>query len=88
MKELIEEALRVSCLLWNADIEKVRNNTSRLKNNVRAKRMFVYYIYSFLKIFNQFMHKMNLYSVYGSGYMEKRKEIEKLKQELIDFINK
>ena len=38
MKELIEEALRVSCLLWNADIEKVRNNTSRLKNNVRAKR--------------------------------------------------
>ncbi len=34
------------------------------------------------------MHKMNLYSVYGSGYMEKRKEIEKLKQELIDFINK
>jgi|TARA_B100000902_G_scaffold67819_1_gene73972 hypothetical protein len=125
MKELIEEALRVSCLLWNADIEKVRNNTSRLKNNVRAKRMFVYYIYSFLevsyvdiknyiigfnhassiyhvkefnkdldndpdvkKIFKQFMHKMNLYSVYGSGYMEKRKEIEKLKQELIDFINK
>ena len=40
------------------------------------------------KIFKQFMHKMNLYSVYGSGYMEKRKEIEKLKQELIDFINK
>ena len=50
MKELIEEALRVSCLLWNADIEKVRNNTSRLKNNVRAKRMFVYYIYSFLEV--------------------------------------
>ena len=125
MKELIEEALRVSCLLWNADIEKVRNNTSRLKNNVRAKRMFVYYIYSFLevsyvdiknyiigfnhassiyhvkefnkdldndsdvkKIFKQFMHKMKLYLVYGSGYIEKRKEIEKLKQELIDFINK
>tara|TARA_Y100001972_G_C7469412_1_gene239109 strand:+ start:54 stop:431 length:378 start_codon:yes stop_codon:yes gene_type:complete len=125
MKELIEEALRVSCLLWNADIEKVRNNSSRLKNNVKAKRMFVYYIYSFLevsyvdvknyiigfnhassiyhvkqfnkdldndpsvnKIFKKFMHKMDLYSVYGNGYKEKRKEIEKLKQELIDFINK
>tara|TARA_R100000734_G_scaffold5385_2_gene4684 strand:+ start:823 stop:1200 length:378 start_codon:yes stop_codon:yes gene_type:complete len=125
MKELIEEALRVSCLLWNADIEKVRNNSSRLKNNVKAKRMFVYYIYSFLevsyvdvknyiigfnhassiyhvkqfnkdldndpnvnKIFKKFMQKMDLYSVYGNGYKEKRKEIEKLKQELIDFINK
>ena len=125
MKELIEEALRVSCLLWNADIEKVRNNSSRLKNNVKAKRMFVYYIYNILevshvdvkkyiigfnhsssiyhvkqfnndldndpsvnKIFKKFMHKMDLYSVYGNGYKEKRKEIEKLKQELIDFINK
>ena len=125
MKELIEEALRVSCLLWNADIEKVRNNSSRLKNNVKAKRMFVYYIYNILEVshvdvkkyiigfnhsssiyhvkqfnndldndpnvyktFKKFMHKMDLYSVYGNGYKEKRKEIEKLKQELIDFINK
>ena len=125
MKELIEEALRVSCLLWNADIEKVRNNSSRLKNNVKAKRMFVYYIYNILEVshvdvkkyiigfnhsssiyhvkqfnndldndpnvyktFKKFMHKMDLYSVYGNGYKEKRKEIEKLKAELIDFINK
>ena len=125
MKELIEEALRVSCLLWNADIEKVRNNSSRLKNNVKAKRMFVYYIYNILEVshvdvkkyiigfnhsssiyhvkqfnndldndpnvyktFKKFMHKMDLYSVYGNGYKEKRKEIEKLKRELIDFINK
>ena len=125
MKKLIEEALRVSCLLWNADIEKVRNNTSRHRENVRAKRMFIYYVYSFLeishidikkyiidfshassiyhvhefnkdldndpdikKIFDKFMHKMNMYSIYGDGYIEKRNEIEKLKKELLEFKKK
>ncbi len=109
--KIITHALKISCEIYNANKKFVTSNNNRYSSTIKAKRMFVYYIYSFLEVsyvdiknyiigfnhassiyhvkefnkdldndpdvkkkFKQFMHKMNLYSVYGSGYMEKGKK--------------
>jgi len=53
MEELIKEALKTSCKIWNAKPQDVKNHKCRLKNTIMAKRMFIYY----LKVYLDFKHK-------------------------------
>ena len=53
MEKLINEALRISCNIWNANPKDVTEHKCRLKNTIMAKRMFIYY----LKIYLDFKHK-------------------------------
>jgi|TARA_R110000822_G_scaffold302473_1_gene426661 chromosomal replication initiation ATPase DnaA len=116
---LVNYALEVSCKIYKAKKDNVTSNNNRKSATIKAKRMFMYYLYFYLEVnhiqmkkyfktlnhatsihhvkkfqfelenyndvkkqYNKFLTKMRQYSVYGSGFYEKRKQIKELIKEL------
>jgi len=121
MEKLIQEALKISCNIWNANPQNVTNHKCRLKNTIMAKRMFIYYLKVYLDFkhkdiskyiincdhstsvyhvkqfkrdiklykpmkdtFTKFISQMTSFSIYGEGYKEKKDQIEKLRNEILE----
>ena len=94
--KIINHALNISCKIYNADKKYVTSNNNRYSTTIKAKRMFLYYLYEFIeketyddvkKSFNNFMTEMRRFNVYGGGFYEKRMEIKKLLNELNTITN-
>lgn len=57
MKKVINEALRLSSNIYNADTKQVIDNKCRKDNVIKAKRMLIYYLYNFVEIGHAHMKK-------------------------------
>tara|TARA_Y100000766_G_scaffold96996_1_gene82751 strand:- start:124 stop:510 length:387 start_codon:yes stop_codon:yes gene_type:complete len=49
-EKLITHALKTSCEIYNADKKFVTSNKNRQSSTIKAKRMFLYYLYEYLGI--------------------------------------
>ena len=56
-EKIINHALKISCELYNANQKFVTSNNNRYKSTIRAKRMFLYYLYNFMEIKHNGMKK-------------------------------
>ena len=48
--KIINHALNISCEIFRADRDYVLNNNNRSSETIKAKRMFIYYLYKYLFI--------------------------------------
>lgn len=48
--KIIKHALKVSCQIFNANKDYVLSNKNRNANTIKAKRMFIYYLYNYLGV--------------------------------------
>lgn len=48
--KIINHALKISCKIYNADKTYVTSNNNRYSTTIKAKRMFLYYLYEFMEI--------------------------------------
>ena len=55
--KLITHALKTSCEIYNADKKFVTSNKNRHSSTIKAKRMFLYYLYEYLGIKHNAMKK-------------------------------
>lgn len=55
--KIINHALGVSCLIYNANKNYVLSNKNRNSNTIKAKRMFIYYLYKYMEITHKGMNK-------------------------------
>ena len=56
-ESLINYALEVSCEIYKAKINYVINNNNRKSETIKAKRMFMYYLYFYLEVNHTQMKK-------------------------------
>ena len=49
-EKIINRALSVICKIYKTDKESILNNESRVKNVIKAKRMFIYYLYNNMEV--------------------------------------
>lgn len=56
-EKIINYALKVSCELYNANQKFVTSNNNRYSSTIKAKRMFLYYLYNFMEIKHNGMKK-------------------------------
>ena len=56
-EKIINHALKVSCELYNANKKFVTSNNNRYGATIKAKRMFLYYLYNFMEIKHNGMKK-------------------------------
>tara|TARA_Y100001937_G_scaffold94685_1_gene128446 strand:- start:3155 stop:3553 length:399 start_codon:yes stop_codon:yes gene_type:complete len=55
--KIISHALDVSCKIFNANRNNVLSNNNRNSNTIKAKRMFIYYLYIYMEITHKGMNK-------------------------------
>tara|TARA_R100001163_G_C4914390_1_gene97305 strand:+ start:44 stop:436 length:393 start_codon:yes stop_codon:yes gene_type:complete len=55
--KIINHALDISCKIYNADKNYVISNNNRFSPTIKAKRMFIYYLYEFMEIKHNGMKK-------------------------------
>tara|TARA_R100001443_G_C3298923_1_gene164761 strand:+ start:193 stop:585 length:393 start_codon:yes stop_codon:yes gene_type:complete len=55
--KIISHALNISCKIYNADKNYVISNNNRFSTTIKAKRMFIYYLYEFMEIKHNGMKK-------------------------------
>lgn len=55
--KIISHALNISCKIYNADKNYVISNNNRFSPTIKAKRMFIYYLYEFMEIKHNGMKK-------------------------------
>ena len=55
--KIINHALNISCKIYNADKKYVTSNNNRYSTTIKAKRMFLYYLYEFMEIKHTGMKK-------------------------------
>jgi len=46
--KIINHALNISCEIFRADRDYVLNNNNRSSETIKAKRMFIYYLYKYI----------------------------------------
>ena len=56
-EKIINYALKVSCELYNANQKFVTSNNNRYSSTIKAKRMFLYYLYEYMEIKHNGMKK-------------------------------
>tara|TARA_R110002012_G_scaffold267178_1_gene450827 strand:+ start:378 stop:770 length:393 start_codon:yes stop_codon:yes gene_type:complete len=55
--KIISHALNISCEIYDADKKYVISNNNRYSSTIKAKRMFIYYLYEFMEIKHTKMKK-------------------------------
>ena len=54
---IISHALDVCCDIYNAKRDFILNNKNRYSSTIKAKRMFIYYLYKYMEIKHNGMKK-------------------------------
>ena len=55
--KIITHALNISCEIYNANKKLVTSNNNRYQQTIKAKRMFLYYLYEYMEIKHTGMKK-------------------------------
>tara|TARA_R100001163_G_scaffold13755_1_gene12783 strand:- start:2148 stop:2543 length:396 start_codon:yes stop_codon:yes gene_type:complete len=55
--KIINHALNISCEIFNADRDSVTSNKNRSSETIKAKRMFIYYLYKYMEVTHNGMNK-------------------------------
>ena len=55
--KIINHALNISCEIFRADRDYVLNNNNRSSETIKAKRMFIYYLYKYMEVTHNGMNK-------------------------------
>ena len=55
--KIITHALKISCEIYNANQKFVLNNNNRSSETIKAKRMFIYYLYKYMEVTHNGMNK-------------------------------
>ena len=83
---LVYYALKVSCQIYKAKKDNVTNNNNRKAETIKAKRMFMYYLYFYLEVnhtqmkkyFKTLNHATSIHHVNKFKFeLEKYKDIQK-----------
>lgn len=69
--KIINHALNISCEIYNANKDNVISNKQRNANTIKAKRMFIYYLYKYMEVkhngmkryFNTINHATSIHHV-------------------------
>jgi hypothetical protein len=55
--KIINHALNISCEIFNAKRDVVLRNKNRSSETIKAKRMFIYYLYKYMEVTHNGMNK-------------------------------
>ena len=55
--KIITHALNISCEIYNANKNNIISNNNRSSTTIKAKRMFIYYLYEYMEIKHTGMKK-------------------------------
>lgn len=55
--KIINHALNISCEIYNANKNNIISNNNRSSSTIKAKRMFIYYLYEYMEIKHTGMKK-------------------------------
>ena len=55
--KIITHALNISCEIYNANKNNIISNNNRSSSTIKAKRMFIYYLYEYMEIKHTGMKK-------------------------------
>ncbi len=55
--KIINHALNISCEIFRANRDYVLNNNNRSSETIKAKRMFIYYLYKYMEVTHNGMNK-------------------------------
>ena len=96
--KIITHALKISCEIYNANKKFVTNNNNRYSSTIKAKRMFIYYLYEFMEIKHNGMkkyikglnhassiHHVNKFKFEKDQYEDVKKEFDKFMIEMKRF---
>ena len=96
--KIITHALKISCEIYNADHKFVTSNNNRYSSTIKAKRMFIYYLYEFMEIKHNGMkkyikglnhassiHHVNKFKFEKDQYEDLKKEFDKFMIEMKRF---
>jgi len=93
--KIITHALKISCEIYNADHKFVTSNNNRYSSTIKAKRMFLYYLYEYMEIKHTGMkkyikdinhassiHHVNKFKFEKDQYEDLKKEFDKFMIEM------
>tara|TARA_Y100000361_G_C11084258_1_gene302819 strand:+ start:441 stop:824 length:384 start_codon:yes stop_codon:yes gene_type:complete len=96
--KIINHALNVSCKIYNANKKNILENNNRNSNTIKAKRMFIYYLYKYMEITHKGMnnyfrtinhassiHHVNKFQFELQTYKEIKKDFDKFLIEMKKF---
>ena len=96
--KIITHALKISCEIYNADHKFVTSNNNRYSSTIKAKRMFLYYLYEYMEIKHTGMkkyikdinhassiHHVNKFKFEKDQYEDLKKEFDKFMIEMKRF---
>jgi len=96
--KIITHALKISCEIYNADHKFVTSNNNRYSSTIKAKRMFLYYLYEYMEIKHTGMkkyikdinhassiHHVNKFKFEKDQYEDLKKEFNKFMIEMKRF---
>ena len=96
--KIITHALKISCEIYNANKKFVTSNNNRYSSTIKAKRMFLYYLYEYMEIKHTGMkkyikdinhassiHHVNKFKFEKDQYEDLKKEFDKFMIEMKRF---
>ncbi len=96
--KIINHALNISCEIFRANRDYVLNNNNRSSETIKAKRMFIYYLYEYMEIKHTGMkkyikdinhassiHHVNKFKFEKDQYEDLKKEFDKFMIEMKRF---
>jgi len=96
--KIITHALKISCEIYNANQKFVTSNNNRYSSTIKAKRMFLYYLYEYMEIKHTGMkkyikdinhassiHHVNKFKFEKDQYEDLKKEFDKFMIEMKRF---
>ena len=96
--KIITHALKISCEIYNANKIFVTSNNNRYSSTIKAKRMFLYYLYEYMEIKHTGMkkyikdinhassiHHVNKFKFEKDQYEDLKKEFDKFMIEMKRF---
>ena len=96
--KIITYALKISCEIYNANQKFVTSNNNRYSSTIKAKRMFIYYLYEYMEIKHTGMkkyikdinhassiHHVNKFKFEKDQYEDLKKEFDKFMIEMKRF---
>ena len=96
--KIITHALKISCEIYNANKNSIISNNNRSSCTIKAKRMFIYYLYEFMEIkhtgmkkyingFNHAssIHHVNKFKFEKNHYEDVKKDFDKFMLEMKRF---
>ena len=96
--KIITHALKISCEICNANQKYVTSNNNRYSSTIKAKRMFLYYLYEYMEIKHTGMkkyikdinhassiHHVNKFKFEKNHYEDLKKDFDKFMIEMKRF---